>query len=73
MPLTNNRYAQEFFKGRLIFNENTYDIFSDAKRQLPNIELGMLHELMDEVAENHTYLTKIDSLLTAIRLTQEQR
>ena len=73
MPLTNNPYAQEFFKGRLIFNEDTYQLFYDARKRLPEIELGVLHELMDEVAANHTYLTKIDSLLTGVNMTQEQR
>jgi hypothetical protein len=73
LPLTNNRYAQESFKDRLIYNDDTYRLFYDARVRLPQIELGMLHQLMDEVAANHTYLTKIDSLLHAVQITQEKR
>jgi hypothetical protein len=73
LPLTNNRYAQEFFKGRLIFNEDTYQLFYDAKKALREYKLADLHQLMDEVAANHTYLTKVDSLLKAVKLTQEAR
>jgi hypothetical protein len=71
MPVTNNPYAQSAFKDRLIFNEDTYRLFHDAKEQLPKVKLETLHDLMDEVARNHTYLTKVDGLLNAVRLTQE--
>jgi hypothetical protein len=72
LPLTNNRHAQDFFKGRLIFNEDTYQLFYDAREQLRNYKLEDLHQLMDEVAANHTYLTKVDSLLKAVQITQER-
>lgn len=73
MPFTNNKYVQAVFNNRLIFNEDTYQLFYDVKEQLPHTKLELLHTLMDEVAEKHTYVTKIDSLLNAVRITQENR
>jgi len=71
-PMTNNIASKKIFP-ELIFNEDTYQLFHDAKAQLPQIKLETLHKLMDEVARNHTYLTKIEGLLEAVRLTQEAR
>jgi len=73
MPLVNNPHVQRLFKDRLIFNEDTYQLFYDAKNQLPNIELDVLHQLMDEVSRDHTYVSKIDGLMRAVQLTQEAR
>jgi len=71
--ITNNKHVQEYFKDRLIFNEDTRQLFYDARERLPNIKLEELHSLMDDVAKNHTYLNKTDALLTAIRITQENK
>jgi hypothetical protein len=73
MPFTNNKHVPGLFRNRLIFNEDTYQLFFDARDQLPYVPVSTLHALMDEVAEKHTYITKIDSLLNAIRVTQESR
>lgn len=73
MPIINNKYAQEAFKGRLIHNDDTYKLFYDAKEQLPKIDISVLHDLMDEVAVNHTYVSKLDGILKAVRITQEAR
>jgi hypothetical protein len=73
LPLTNNRYAQEAFQGRLIYNDDTYKLFYEAREQLKSYKLADLHQLMDEVAEKHTYLTKIDSVMKAAKMTLEAR
>jgi len=72
MVPTNNRFAQDFFKGRLIYNPDAYQLFFDARAQLPHT-LKTLHDLMDEVAQKHTYLNKIDTILEAVKLAQESR
>jgi hypothetical protein len=71
-PMTNNIASKKIFP-ELIFNEDTYRLFYDAKEQLLHIKLETLHKLMDEVALNHTYLSKIGGLLEAVRITQEGR
>lgn len=73
MGITNNKAVYDFFKGRVIYNADPYNLFYDARDQLLSVSLKVLHELMDEIAEKHTYLNKIDALLTAAKLTEEMR
>jgi len=71
-PITNNIASKKIFPD-LIFNEETRQLFYDAKEALPKIKIDTLHKLMDEVAQNHTYVTKLNGLLEAVRITQESR
>lgn len=64
--ITNNSKVNELFGNKLIFNENEYELFYDAKSTLTNLKLKDLHELMDEVKEKHTYLNRINTLLDFI-------
>lgn len=73
MPLTNNIHVQAFFGYRLIHSEDTHRLFYEGKEQLPQIKVDVLHKLMDEVAREHTYLARLDSVLAAVRLVQETR
>jgi hypothetical protein len=43
LPMTNNKYAQEFFKGRLVYNDDTYKLFYEAREVLKNYKLADLH------------------------------
>jgi hypothetical protein len=71
--VTNSAHVNELFGNRLICNSDTYKLFYDAKDQLPQIGLKQLHALMDEVAEKHTYLNKIDALLHAAYIMLGER
>jgi hypothetical protein len=73
MCATNNSCANAFFKGRLIYNADPRALFYDAREQLNFTKPQALYALMDEVARDHTYLNKIDSLLAAAKLAQESR
>jgi hypothetical protein len=72
MGITNNKAVQDFFRGRLIYNEDSYKLFYDAKDQLPTTPLSVLHGLMDEVAAKYTYLNKIDGIVRTIRNMESQ-
>jgi hypothetical protein len=73
VPLTNNKFANDFFQGRLIHNPDVRQLFFDGREQLAKYELKTLHNLMNEVAEKYTYLNKVDVLLQAAKLVQESR
>jgi hypothetical protein len=65
--VTHSSYANDLFRGRLICNADTYRLFYQAKERLQSMPLQELHDLMDDVAENHTYLNKIRAIETAVR------
>jgi len=69
--ITNNPYVQEFFKGKLIYNADTYKLFYDARDRLPHVTREELYNLMDYVAENHTYLNRIPVLLRGAQMVWE--
>jgi hypothetical protein len=66
-PITNSLVVKNFLNGNAIQNEDSRQLFFDAQRDLKYVPLKELHALMDEVAKHHTYLNKIDALLTATR------
>lgn len=70
--VTHSPFANSLFGGKLICNEDTYRLFYDAKERLQSMPLQELHDLMDDVAQNHTYLNKIRAIETAVR-TLENR
>lgn len=62
-PVTNSREINNFFHGKAIYNEDTYQLVYDSKEQLPLISQEELLELMDFIKEKHTYINRIESLL----------
>jgi hypothetical protein len=59
-PITNCNHLNFIFPDKLIYNENTYDLFFDAERK-KNKEI--LKELMNEVKEKHTFINRINQIL----------
>jgi hypothetical protein len=72
LALTQSKYANEIFNNRLIYNEDTYRLFYDAKERLQSTSLQELHDLMDGVAREHTYLNKIDAIIQAVRILENR-
>jgi hypothetical protein len=70
--ITQSKYANELFGGKLIFNENPVDLYYDARERLQSMDVKELHDLMDVVKRDHTYINKILAIETAIR-TLENR
>jgi hypothetical protein len=70
--VTHSPFANDLFGGKLICNEDTYRLFYDAKERLQSMPLKELHDLMDTVARDHTYLNKVRAIEHAVR-TLENR
>ena len=75
MAVTNNEHATRLFGERLIYNPDPRELFYQAKEVLSqeDIPVRTLHDLMDVVARDHTYLNKIDAILKSARLSLETR
>ncbi len=63
MGITNSRHTYELFKGKIVYNPDTYQLFFDAQERLHHLQLEELYELMDFVKTKHTYLNRIETLL----------
>lgn len=70
--VTHSKYANELFGGKLICNEDTYQLFYDARGRLESMEVKELHDLMDIVARDHTYLNKIRAIEHAVRTLENK-
>lgn len=72
-PPTNLEFANEVLSHRLIVNPDPYQLFLDAREDLPQTLSEVLRTLMKEVAEKHTYVNRINEISEAIRIYQEAR
>lgn len=66
--LTNSQRVQDLFEGRLLHHDDPASLYWLGKEQLPNFPLVSLHEQMDYVAKNHTYLNRLASVFEAVRM-----
>lgn len=67
MGITNSKAVYDLFKGKIVYNENTYQLFFDAQNRIQNIDINELFELMDFVKDKHTYINRIETLLNFMR------
>lgn len=65
--VTNSIWINQFFGGRVIYDENPRELFLRAKYELPQIPLSELYSVMDYVAQNHTYINRFETLMTGAR------
>lgn len=70
--VTHSSYANTLFENKLIYSPDGYELFYHAKAALQHITLKDLHDLMDIVATDHTYIPKIRAIEHSIR-TLENR
>ncbi len=61
--ITNNRTVYDLFKGKIIYNADTYQLFYDAKAHIDTAPISELYELMDFVKTKHTYINRIETVL----------
>jgi len=66
--ITNNKRVNDIFKNKLIYNSDPYNLYYEAKEKLQDITLQDLHNLMDFVSNNHTYLNRIDAMIKAVKM-----
>ena len=69
--ITNSKRVNDIFDGKLIFNEDPYQLFHDARNQLPNWTVERVQELMDIVKNRHTYVQRFESILKTAKLVME--
>lgn len=62
MGITNSKTAYDLFKGKIVYNEDTHQLFYDAQKRLKNMDINEIYELMDFVKTKHTYLNRIERL-----------
>ncbi len=62
--ITNSETVYKLLKKKIVYNPDSYKLFYDAQRKLRNLDISELYELMDLVKENHTYINRINTLLT---------
>lgn len=72
MGITNSEKVQAVFDGRLIFDPDPYQLFFTAREQLKAMRIEQLHELMDYVADHHTYVNRLSCVLQAARIIVEK-
>lgn len=62
--LTNNKAVNDLFEGRLIYDENTFELFNRGKEMLDKKEYeSLLFSLMNIVKSEHTYINRINTIL----------
>jgi len=71
MGVTNSRHVYELFKGKIVYNPDTYQLFYDAKKRINNMKQEELFELMDFVKNKHTYINRIENLLAFSKLVEK--
>jgi hypothetical protein len=71
-PITNSKEVYDLFGGYAVFNTDTYQLFYDAKKRLETVSKEEIIELMDFVKRKHTYLNRIDVLLTFLSEVQRE-
>lgn len=65
--ITNNKRVYDLFKGKIIYNPDTYQLFYDAQDYIRNAHSDELYNLIDFVKDNHTYINRIETLLNFMK------
>jgi len=71
MGITNSQTVADLFNYKIIYNHKVYQLLLDAREQLPKVTREQIYELMDLVRDKHTYLNRIDDMLTFFGMVQE--
>lgn len=61
--ITNNKTVYDLFKGKIVYNSDTYQLFYNAQKYIEKAPIEELYQLMDFVRDNHTYINRIETLL----------
>jgi hypothetical protein len=73
MGITNSPRVYELFEKRIVYNEDTYQLFYDAKVRAESINKEEILDLMDFVKNKHTYLNRIKLLLDFFELAKSYK
>jgi hypothetical protein len=65
---TNNKTVYELFNQKIVYNPDCYQLCLDMHARMQAITLAELFEQMDIVRDNHTYLNRIENILTILNM-----
>ena len=65
---TNSKAVYDFFKGKVVYNSDPYQLFYDCQAEKDNHDL--IFEQMKFVKENHTYVNRAKSLIKVVNNVQ---
>lgn len=68
--VTNSEKVNKLFEGKLICNPNPRELFVEAQWRLQTMPIEKLHELMDFVAERHTYVNRLQAIFKAVNILE---
>lgn len=63
---TNSEKMSKFFDGRLTINSNISDLYYETEVDSKNATKEILRDNMNYIKDNHTYLNRIDNLLSIL-------
>lgn len=66
--ITNSKTVFDLFKGKIVFNEDTHQLFYDAQKTIQTMTQEDLFWQMDFVRDHHTYLNRIEHLLMFLNM-----
>jgi hypothetical protein len=73
LGITNSPRTYELFEKKIVYHSDTRELFLAAKEKLETLKIEEVHELMDFVKEKHTFVNRIDTLLTFFRECLKER
>lgn len=73
MGVTNSETVSQLFKGTIVYNPDTYQLFYDAKRKIETMQIQELYDLMDFVRDYHTYINRIEHLLNFLAVISHEK
>lgn len=71
--ITNSETVYKLFNEKIVYNPDCYQLFYDAKQRIDTLDVNELYELMDFVKEKHTYINRIELLLSFLEEVYENR
>lgn len=70
MGITNSQAVFELFEEKIVYNPDTYQLFIDAQNCLNSSSQDQINDLVNFVKEKHTYLNRVQLLLSLLRMIQ---
>lgn len=72
MGITNSFRVYELFEEKIVYNSDTSQLFFDADKKIKSMSTEELYELIDFVKTKHTYINRIQTLLSFLNLIENQ-
>lgn len=70
LGITNSKTVYDLFEHKIVYNPDTYQLFYNARERLEAFTFEELYELMDFVKNKHTYINRIELLLSFFDLVR---